>query len=103
MNPMIQGRRRSQSWPSLSIALVSAMASVVAIAGLITQDHLIVSALAAPVLPVALGTVWRSMDTSARPTGRASGTGRRWFRIGITRPDEPSHVHVPRPQRGEGR
>ncbi|OGO09296.1 MAG: hypothetical protein A2Y61_06355 [Chloroflexi bacterium RBG_13_60_13] len=100
---MIQSRGRSQSGPSLSIVLVSAMASAVAIAGLITQDHLIVSALAAPVLPVALGIVWRSMDTSARPTGRASGTGRRWFRTGIDLPDEPSHLHIPRPQRGEGR
>jgi hypothetical protein len=101
MSQMIPSRKGSLSWPQPGVMLAGVVASIVAIGGLVTQDHFVASLLAASAVAVALGTVWRNVGAPSLLTRAADRPGRRWLRASSALSGEPSHIHIPRPRRGE--
>ena len=92
-----------------AVILAGVFGWLVGASSLISDDHMVVSVVAPTlagmsVLGVVTLAVLLSFVSGPGPSLRiGAGAGRRWFQErSAVAPDEPSHIHIPRPSKGGG-
>ena len=106
----MKASEQTQSWIGLFghyvpvVIMAVVFGWLVGASNLISGDHMVVSVIAPTVAGMSvLGVVTLAVLLSfvGSPVLRTgTGADRRWGEDSI--PDEPSHIHVPRPSKGEG-